>query len=134
MLIKKKYKDAMVLYDEILDKDPDNIDALSSKAQCIQKIDPNPFAKALSLYEKALKLDEKDFETNFNIGILYYQRKERDDFAKALTYLKKANELDPYNKIVLYDIAVIYEEQGDYPLAEEYYRKLLKIDSKNGRV
>ena len=134
MVIRKNYQDAMKLYDQILDKDPENIDALSSKAQCLQKVDSNSFPKALKLYEKALELDEKDFETNFNIGILYYQRKQQEDMEKALTYLKKANELDPYNKIVLYDIAVIHEEKEEYALAEEYYRKLLKIDAKNVRV
>jgi tetratricopeptide (TPR) repeat protein len=88
----------------------------------------------LALYEKALELENKDFETNFNIGILYYQRKEKNDLDKALEYLQKAHEVESTNKIVLYNIAVIHEEKEEYALAEGFYKKLLKIDNKNNRV
>jgi tetratricopeptide (TPR) repeat protein len=74
MLIKLNFKEALKIYDKILKKDPENIDGLNSKAQCLQNTDSGSFEKSLALYEKALKIEDKDFETNFNIGILYYQK------------------------------------------------------------
>lgn len=76
MLIKKNFKEALKIYDKILKIDPDNIDGLNSKAQCLLNMDSSSFDKSLVLYEKALKIEDKDFETNFNIGILYYQQKK----------------------------------------------------------
>ena len=125
MLVDRNYSEALKLYENILTKDPDNIDGLNSKAQCLQKVDKNSFSKALSLYEKALSIEDKDFETNFNIGILHYQRKDKGDLDTALAYLQKAHEIEPSNKIILYNIACIHEEKQEYDKSEGFYKKLL---------
>jgi len=41
----------MKIYDKILQKDPNNIDGLNSKAQWMQKIDSKSFTKAHALYK-----------------------------------------------------------------------------------
>lgn len=105
MLVDKNYSEALKIYDKILKKDPDNIDGLNSKAQCLLKVDKGSFPKALALYEKALSIEDKDFETNFNIGILHYQRKDKGDLDTALAYLQKAHDIEPTNKIILYNMA-----------------------------
>ena len=40
------------------------------------------------LYQKALLVDSEDFETNFNLGVLYYEINK--DFDKAIHYLRVA--------------------------------------------
>lgn len=51
MLVKKNYSEAVKIYDKILQKDPNNIDGLNSKAQWLQKIDSKSFTKAHALYK-----------------------------------------------------------------------------------
>ena len=51
MLVKKNYTEASKIYDKILQKDPDNIDGLNSKAQWLQKTDSKSFSKARALYK-----------------------------------------------------------------------------------
>jgi len=62
------------VYTEILKLDPLNIDGLNSLAQCIKaSTTTGVFDLVLPLYKKALSVDPEDFETNFNIGVLYYE-------------------------------------------------------------
>ena len=55
MINKKKFKEASALYEDILRKEADNIDALNSLAHCILEIDKSNEEKALWLYERALR-------------------------------------------------------------------------------
>ena len=52
--------------------DPENIDAMNSTANCIKHMVPDFFEQCHAIYERALQVDPEDFETNFNIGVLYY--------------------------------------------------------------
>jgi tetratricopeptide (TPR) repeat protein len=90
-----------------LDLDPDNIDAMNSTATCLKNLSSDHFDPCLSLYMRALEVDPEDFETNFNIGILYYD--QRKDAKKAMHYLKIAIAEDK-QPTALFNLAVIYEE------------------------
>ena len=64
------------MYLDILEADPENIDGLNSVACCIKYLTPanqSHFDECLPYYLKALEADPEDFETNFNIGILFYE-------------------------------------------------------------
>ena len=75
----------------------------------------------ISLYQKALAIDSEDFESNFNIGVLYYEFKK--DYEKAVYHLKLAiNEEE--NATALFNLAVIYEEKGDSQEALKMYKKV----------
>lgn len=55
--------------------DPENIDGLNSVAQCIKQLailGQGSYEECLQYYQKALDADAEDFETNFNIGVLFY--------------------------------------------------------------
>lgn len=98
--------------------EPDNIDALNSLAACIKQTTlpgQSSFEKIYPLYERALQADPEDFETNFNIGILYYEHLK--DLDKAINYLKLAVS-EEKNATALFNLAVIYEERGDKNLAK----------------
>ncbi len=83
------------------------------------------FEKIYPLYEKALQTDPEDFETNFNIGILYYEHLK--DLDKAVNYLKLAVN-EEKNPTALFNLAVIYEEKGDRQRAKECYLEVLTVD------
>ena len=121
MINKRSFKEAAKVYEEILQMDPENIDALNSLAGCIkQTMLPGKelFDKIFPMYEKALQQDPEDFETNFNLGILYYEHTK--DLDKAISYLKFA-VTEEKNATALFNLAVIYEEKGDKVRAKETY-------------
>lgn len=110
MINKKKFKEASQVYEEILRKESDNIDALNSLAHCLLEQDKSNEEKALRLYDRALRLDPNDFETNFNLGLFHYR--QRKDYEKALQYLTAGQDYEN-NCTALYNIAYIHEEKGD---------------------
>ena len=78
MINQENFVEAKALYLEILELEPENIDGLNSVAACIKYLTPpeqSHFEECLPYYQKALEADPEDFETNFNIGVLYYDQK-----------------------------------------------------------
>ena len=66
----------MDIYTEILRLDADNIDAINSQAQCLKATangNQNTINEVFALYQRAIKIDPEDFETNFNLGVLYFE-------------------------------------------------------------
>jgi tetratricopeptide (TPR) repeat protein len=72
-----------------------------------------------------LQVDPEDFETNFNIGVLYYEF--RKDYEKAIHFLKIAIN-EEKNATALFNLAVIYEEKGERQKAKDAYQEVLKIE------
>jgi len=89
-------------------------------------------AKAISAYEKALKLniDELD-ETLYNIGISFGQAGE---IHLAISYLEKAHKANPKNEIVLYELGYYYDRDSQFEKSIENYNKYLDIDPFNHSV
>mgnify|MGYP001018545354 CR=1 FL=1 len=77
------------------------------------------------LYQKALLVDSEDFETNFNLGVLYYEINK--DFDKAIHYLRVALDQET-NATALFNLAVIYEENSERNKAKDAYEKVLSLD------
>lgn len=128
MINLKNFQEAKQIYSSILEMDPDNIDALNSTATCIKNTsgpDQDFFPACLDLYQRALELDPEDFETNFNIGILYYTEtpSNKKDALKAIHYLKIAIA-EERSATVMFNLAVIYEEQGERGQAKEMYQEV----------
>ena len=119
----------MEIYKEILQLDSENIDALNSQAQCLkstasvtggssqQKI----INQVFQLYTRAIKIDPEDFETNFNLGVLYFEHKR--DLDKAIHHLKLAiSEED--NATAQFNLAIIYDEKGMSQEAMKAYQEV----------
>lgn len=72
-----------------------------------------------------VQIDPEDFETNFNIGILYYTdtASNKKDYAKAVHHLKTAIEQER-SATAMFNLAVIYEEQGERVAARELYQEV----------
>ena len=102
----------MAIYSEILRLDAENIDAINSKAQCLKATaqgNPGVINEVLSLYQQAIKIDPEDFETNFNLGVLYFEHKKDHD--KAIHHLKLAI-IEEDNATAQFNLAIIYDEKG----------------------
>jgi len=80
--------------------------------------------KVESVYSQAVQLTDSSALLLTLLGKLY---RETGQYDKAIQYLNDAIELQPFNYSAHLELATAYEN-GDYPaLAEEYYRKLLKL-------
>ena len=71
-------------------------------------------------------IDPEDFETNFNLGVLYFE--QRKDHEKAIHHLKLAiNEED--NATALFNLAIIYDDKGNSTEAMKTYQEVSIIFS-----
>jgi predicted O-linked N-acetylglucosamine transferase (SPINDLY family) len=87
----------------------------------------NDFINANNYYVKSLKLDNENFETNFNIGILNYKKKDFKESERIFINLsKKFTE----NKDIFYNLGVIKYEIELYKEAIKYFKKALNLDDK----
>lgn len=114
MVVEGKFALAKDMFLQILEMDPENIDALNSIASCIKYLTPSNqshFDECMPFYYRALLADAEDFETNFNLGNLFYHQKK--DHERAIHFLKIAIN-DEKNPAALFNLGVIYEEIGEY--------------------
>lgn len=77
---------------------------------------------AQDIFEKLLRMFPSDSDNYYNLGIVYYQKKE---FIKALDYFLKAIDIDENLDSYLYT-AVIYRELGQFEKALKYFRERVK--------
>lgn len=78
-----------------------------------------------SLIFYLFQIDPEDFESNFNLGILYFTDTptNKKDHQKAIHYLKIAIA-DEKSATAMFNLAVIYEEVGDRVRAKEMYQEV----------
>ena len=78
-------------------------------------------AEVFALYQRAILIDPEDFETNFNLGVLYFEHKK--DYDRAIEHLKLAiNEEE--NATACFNLAIIYDEKGLSQDAMKTYQKV----------
>ena len=77
---------------------------------------------AHKLFDKLMEMFPNDSDNYYNLGIVYFQKKE---FAKALDYFLKAIDIDENIDSYLY-AAVIFRELGDKENALKYFRERVK--------
>ncbi len=104
-------------------------------------------AKAAEYYKKAIELNPKNFEANFNLGVLFYNQgvyyynlsqstiadaaKYKDKWEKPLPeaakYLEAAHALNPTDMVTLQALKTCYSQMGDsdnYVRIKEEIKKL----------
>ena len=86
----------------------------------------NDFNNANNYYLESLKLDNKNFQTNYNIAILFYKKKNYKEATIKLITL--ANRF-PKNKNIFYNLGIIKDEMKEYENAIKYFEKALSLDN-----
>lgn len=89
------------------------------------------YAKAESLFKKALELDDQDATTNFDLGMFYKNQRQTK---KALEYLKKASELSLNDDFVWFMLGHAYQNLGMSELAIETYEIAVEVNPRNDSV
>lgn len=102
---------------------PKSIDArylLALNYQNFEKID-----EALAEYENILEQDADFIDAVYNIGFIYSEF--LDDENKAMNYFQKTVQIDDSFVRGQYMLGLLNERKKEYKIAEDYYRKTLKI-------
>ena len=76
---------------------------------------------AIQEHKRAIKLDKKNFQSFYSLGVVYSHLK---NYEKAIEYYKKALSLDGESSVAHNNLANIYNNVNPN-LAEEHYLKVL---------
>ena len=90
-----------------------------------EKCQQNDLQEAENLYKEILKVSPNHFETNVNLGTLYFQKKK---FDLAKPFLQKGIEINPNHMSVHFNLGITLKELGDFQSAVNCYKKVLEID------
>lgn len=88
-------------------------------------------AAALQLYQKALEIDEEHFNSNLNLGRMFYNDQ---DYATAVEYLEKAHWRRPNDPKLLYDLAQAYYYNEQYIPANKKLEQYVARNSDDGEA
>ncbi|NMB63818.1 MAG: tetratricopeptide repeat protein [Spirochaetes bacterium] len=91
---KGNYRQALQLYENILEDNPDNVNACNAIAYIIALLPDGNLSKALELAKKAVSHAPNNAAYNDTLGYVYYKRGE---YNMAKKFLKKALSLKPDN-------------------------------------
>ena len=120
---KKNFHKAKKLYQEILDLNPNFLEANNNLGLLFQL--DKEYDKARECYEKIIKINPRILSAQFNLGLVF-QKMEKNEKAKEC--YKKAIELNPKLLIAYNNLGIVYSNLGEYNLAIESYVDALEID------
>ncbi len=89
---KGNYRQALQLYERILEHNPDNVNVLNAVAYIMALIPEGDLSRALKLAKKAISRAPNNAAYNDTLGYVYYKRGE---YNLAKNFLKKALSLKP---------------------------------------
>jgi tetratricopeptide (TPR) repeat protein len=76
-------------------------------------------------YQKAIKLDARDWESHMNLGLVNLALGRKD---RAVNHLSEATIINPGAGVAFGNLAIALDAQGRYPEAEQAYRRALELD------
>jgi len=121
----KRYEDAMVLYNEAIEKLPENNDLLYARALMAERVD------RLDILFKDLKSvlqrDPDNAHANNALGYTLADRTTRYD--EALTYINKAYELMPDDAAILDSMGWVHFRLGKYEEALKHLTRAYDLNS-----
>ena len=105
-----EYRQAIIIYDEILRDQPNNIQALKMKGLSLNNLDEH--VSALKQYYKALQIDPNDVTLLTATGVSFGSLGE---YQEALIYFNKAKNEDPNSEVIKNYMEFIEEFVSKYP-------------------
>lgn len=117
---------AMEQLKEILQLAPKNIEAKNLMVYCLKEKGENR-DELKTVLESVLALDDTNVLTNYNLGELYYEKKE---YQKAVEHYQKAHTVFPFNAKIIYQIGLTHQKAKNFHAACESYEKAISLDPK----
>jgi tetratricopeptide (TPR) repeat protein len=118
----KDFDGAIKILEKMLDKKPDDANALYLKGICY--LNKKMFPRAIESFTKVTRLNPSFAGGHFQLGICYQQSSEKEN---ALASYQKALALEPDNLVSLYNAGLILYSTNRVPEAVTYFEKALKI-------
>lgn len=87
------------------------------------------FNEAIQVYEKALKVEPRDFTVHFGLGMSHFGAQNYDKAIRSYELFLKT--VEPSNKLVLMFLAEAYAECGDFEKAIERQKKVIELAGDN---
>ena len=117
--LKEKYNESAAKYEEVITKNPNNIDVFIKAIWInIDKLE-NP-DKALELAQKTIQFHP---EKAMSYNLAGWALTAQGEFESAENYLTQALKMEPNLDAANLNIGWLYEQQGSLTLAKEYYKK-----------
>jgi len=112
-------QNAIINYKSVLEKDPENIEALLFLINIYYNIAPE---ESISYLQKYIRINPQSSEAYFQLGLTYIKLNKKDEAKK---YLLEAVQKDKNNPAPLLALAQIYEYEKDFLNAIEKYEEYL---------
>jgi tetratricopeptide (TPR) repeat protein len=125
---------AQSIFEEVLATSPECFDALVGLARCIRYV-PRQYAKAVSLFECAIRLKPDEAEPYFWAGITLLRAGEANIdnnrsllYKKAIEYFHKALDKGYSPIYIIFEsLGVVYFRMANYSEAVNWFEQVLKI-------
>lgn len=125
-LTPEKYKDAVIIFSQMLKADPENSDLNFFMGLALEAIED--FEKAVFHYLKVVPSHSQYKKTALNIAFLYKKLGKRQ---KAVTFLENKNKFFPKDIDFIVYLASFYEDDQNYDKAITLLKKGLKESAEN---
>ncbi len=118
----KKYREALEVYNEIVNKNPDAYIIFLNIGNCYFQMED--YDKAEESYKKVLEKDSQNVDAIIAIGNCYINRGKKEEALKWYGKIEFEKINDP---IVLYNIGNSFYENSQYNEALKYYKRALEL-------
>ena len=118
------FKDAGILYKEILKLNPTHVDANNNLGIILMAVGERK--KAINCFQKAIEIKPDHSDSYSNLGLIFHQIKE---YQKAIQYYEKAIEIEPNHLNAHFNLGLVNQELKNHKKATHYYKKAIKIKS-----
>ncbi|RMH13785.1 MAG: tetratricopeptide repeat protein, partial [Gemmatimonadetes bacterium] len=126
LLLNDRAEEAIDLYNEILEEDPDNKTARSNLAVAMAQTGQSE--AALGIYEELLNNPEASVLDLYNAGVGMYQA---ENFEGAATAFEKVVERSPMNRDALQNLAQTLAISEQWERLAPYAKRLVELDPYN---
>jgi len=120
-----KYEQAISFYDQTINENPKNVEALNNKGSALTKM--GHYEEAISFFDTVIDIDSKNFQAlNNKANALAYL----ENYGTSITIYEKALLLDPNNPIVQKNLELTIEKLSSLPSPPDEIQKSPSIMEK----
>lgn len=120
-----RLEEAQARFRQVLDKQPENVEALSGLGRAAYK--GRHFDQAVDYLTRAVGKRDLAIEDHNTLGLAYLAL---DRKAEAQSCLRKALDLDPASPETLKNLGTVFAKEKDYDKASDFYRRAIAISPK----
>lgn len=117
------YEGEIQLSKSILEKDPNNLQALTSLGNAY--FDTDRYQEAIEVYSKALAIDPKNPDVRTHMGIMY---RKLEQFDKAIEAFRRAVQDQPMHVNSRFNLGIVLKyDKNDFTGAIQVWEDFLKV-------